>query len=1056
MNLFLLRQRRSHIRIVPFVLLVTFLAFVAPGLVVAQTAAPGSIHGTVLDPSGLAVPNATVQATPAAGGNPVQATSNATGAYNLTNLPPGTYTINVTAMGFGPFQRPNVVVAAGRAQQIDINLSIVQEKEQVTVSAEALQLDTSASSNASQVVITQEEMDALPDDPDELQADLQALAGPGAGPNGGQMYIDGFTAGQLPPKSSIREIRINSNPFSAEYDQVGFGRIEILTKPGGAAWHGSISENNNSAFLNSRNPFATTRGDFESNQINGNVGGGLGKNASLFLNADFRDINNSSVIDAQIIAPEPNSPSTFTQQSYQALYPLPQYRLNVGPRFDWQVSKNNTLTVRYQYERNSVTNSGVGNLTLPVQASNQLQTEHQIQITDTQYLGKQIIYETHFQFLHEPTTNISSNLIPSISVPGAFTGGGAGDVGDLQNHYEVQSFLSIALAKHLVKFGARVRDVTDSSNSSAPFYGAYTFASLNAFQTMIQGLNNGMTMAQIIAGTTTVNGSTVSCNTGGVSNALCAPNQFTLTAGNPHEFVNMIDAGPFIQDDWRLLPNLTLSYGLRFETQNHIHDHMDWAPRLSLAWGLGGTKTTPKYVLRAGWGVFYTRFAEPNILQALRENGITEQQYIVTNPNFYNGPLSSGGTALAPCGTGAIGGLCPTPAQLVGLTTSIPTVYQIAPNFHAPYTMQTSISLERQLTKSVQVSLTYNNVRGEDSLLQANVNAPVLPGTLTLAPACTATVTTNCGVYPNGIAENIYQYESAGIFRQNQMFANITVRPGAGKIASRLTLNGFYVLNYANSTPNPGNNGGTGIGGFVEDPYNILGDYGRAAGRFGTRDSLFLIATVNLPYGVAVAPMVQVNSGAPYTVTLNKDLLGTSVLNQRPGIVDSNTCAVTQITGNIYCTPVGTFNSVPTPGEQIVPVNSLQGPTQFTFNLRVTKTFYFAQKAEKAAAQQKGQGGPGGGGFAGPRGFGGGGGPGARPNFGGGGGGANRRNAANNGYSFVLSLNARNLFNYVNYSAPIGNLNSPLFGQSESISSVGPGGSVVANRQIYLQGTFNF
>ncbi len=278
-----LLQRLGHARIAASVSLVVLVALLGPSWLAAQTGAPGAIHGTVLDPSGLAVPNASVQATPTAGGAPFKATTTATGAYNLNNVPAGTYTIDVTAMGFGAYQRQNVIVAVGRTQQLDINLSIEQQQEQVTVSADALQLDTSASSNASQVVITQQEMDALPDDPDELQADLESLAGPGAGPNGGQMYIDGFTAGQLPPKTSIREIRINSNPFSAEYDQVGFGRIEVLTKPGGGAWHGSISENNNnSAIFNSKNPFALTRGNFESNQVNGNVGGGLGKAASLF------------------------------------------------------------------------------------------------------------------------------------------------------------------------------------------------------------------------------------------------------------------------------------------------------------------------------------------------------------------------------------------------------------------------------------------------------------------------------------------------------------------------------------------------------------------------------------------------------------------------------------------------------------------------------------------------------------------------------------------------------------------------------------------------------
>ena len=83
----------------------------------------------------------------------------------------------------------------------------------------------------------------------------------------------------------------------------------------------------------------------------------------------------------------------------------------------------------------------------------------------------------------------------------------------------------------------------------------------------------------------------------------------------------------------------------------------------------------------------------------------------------------------------------------------------------------------------------------------------------------------------------------------------------------------------------------------MANPYNILGDYGQAGGRFGTRDNVFLLGTINLPHGIAFSPTVQASSGAPYTVTLSKDLLGTSVLNQRPGIVSSATCATTQITG---------------------------------------------------------------------------------------------------------------------------------------------------------------
>ena len=118
------------------------------------------------------------------------------------------------------------------------------------------ELSTEPENNAGAVVLKGDDLDALPDDPDDLAAALQALAGPSAGPNGGQIFVDGFTGGRLPPRASIREIRINSNPFSAEYDRLGFGRIEILTRPGTDRYRGQVSFNFNDDALNSRNPFA--------------------------------------------------------------------------------------------------------------------------------------------------------------------------------------------------------------------------------------------------------------------------------------------------------------------------------------------------------------------------------------------------------------------------------------------------------------------------------------------------------------------------------------------------------------------------------------------------------------------------------------------------------------------------------------------------------------------------------------------------------------------------------------------------------------------------------
>ena len=175
----------------------------------------------------------------------------------MKGLPPGKYTLNVVAQGFAVYENDNVVDRRPAAA-LNVPLTIEVEEQKIQVSDTAPTVDVNPANNAGAIVISGKELDALPDDPDELQTDLKALAGPSAGPNGGQMYIDGFTAGQLPPKSSIREIRINQNPFSSEYDKLGYGRIEIFTKPGTDKFHGAVYVNGNDSAFNSPNPFRGT------------------------------------------------------------------------------------------------------------------------------------------------------------------------------------------------------------------------------------------------------------------------------------------------------------------------------------------------------------------------------------------------------------------------------------------------------------------------------------------------------------------------------------------------------------------------------------------------------------------------------------------------------------------------------------------------------------------------------------------------------------------------------------------------------------------------------
>src|SRR6202162_3875118 len=264
----------------------------AVGAVGAQTNS-GIIRGQVTDPSGAAVVGAAVLLTTPSGGS-MDTTTNKEGIYEFKELPPGKYEVKVVATGFGQFDKPGVAVAPGQTARVDAALAIQVQQQTVEVTGSSTQVDVNPAHN-----------------PNERESRLQGLAGPSAGPNGGQIYIDGFTAGQLPPKASIREIRINQNPFSSEYDKLGYGRIEIFTKPGTDKLHGQLQMLGNASAFNSRNPFETAQAgvsppDYNSEQYSGNIGGPINKKASFFFNIERRNIGALNVVSAQVLDPANN------------------------------------------------------------------------------------------------------------------------------------------------------------------------------------------------------------------------------------------------------------------------------------------------------------------------------------------------------------------------------------------------------------------------------------------------------------------------------------------------------------------------------------------------------------------------------------------------------------------------------------------------------------------------------------------------------------------------------------------------------------------------------
>jgi len=988
-------------------LILLFLLFISLSASFAQTAT-GALRGQVSDPSGAAITGASVVMTPATAA-PVVVQTNAQGMYEFKGLAEGQYTLTVVAQGFTLYENDNVVIS-DQPMRLNVSLTIAVEEQKVQVSDMAPTIDVDPASNAGAITISGKELEALPDDPDELLTDLQALAGPSAGPNGGQLYIDGFTAGQLPPKSSIREIRLNQNPFSSEYDKLGYGRIEIFTKPGTDKLHGQFQVNGNDSSFNSPTPFGGPQPGYHSVQYSGSIGGAINKKSSFFVNVERRNMNDLAAIDATVL--DANSLLPF--QNLESVT-NPRRRTNISPRLDYAFNKNNTLTVRYQFFRDTETNNGIGQFTLPSQAYNSVSNEQTFQIGDTQIFGSKVVNETRFQYLREKESENSLDLNPQVSVRGYFTGGGNGTISsDHQDHYEIQNYTSLIHGTHTIKFGARIRALRDANSSSNGFNGTFTFASLCTGAVPCDPQAQPQQTFQ--AAECAVSPSPPSFCAGLLAAGPPAPSQLSITQGNPNALITTYDAGLYIQDDWRIRPNITLSGGLRFETQNHIRDHADLAPRLGFAWGVGGRSKAPIVVIRGGMGIFYDRLGEGLILQAERLNGITQTQTVINNPTCFPGLDKPFDIAnLSSCGA----------------ITNNSSIYQIGPSLYAPYTLQAAVSVERQLTKSATLSVTYLNSRGFDQITTINANAPY-PGT-PCYPDCPAVT--------NG---NLYQYVSEGVFKQKQLIASTNVRVG-----SKVQLFGYYVLNYANSDTAGISN--AGAAGFTSNSYNISQDYGRAS--FDTRHRLFFGGSVALPYAFRLSPFMIATAGSPFNITAPNDLNGDSFFNDRPGLVSSTTCPNTTITGSVYCTSLGTFDALPIAGAKLVPINYATGPSHFTLNLRFTKTFGIGPKLQKGGTNQMAPGGPGGDG--GGRGGGGRGGGGPRGPLFGGGPGMNMSSTSDRRYNLTLGASVRNVFNKVNVANPNGVLGSAYFDTPNSIQG-GPFSTGAANRRIDLQATFSF
>lgn len=953
-------------------LITTSLLFLA---VAANAQQLGTLRGIVSDPSGDVVVNVEIVIINKEGSK-IRTKTNKFGVYIFKQLASGSYKLRIDSKGFESFGSEEISIAEGQTRVFNVSLKLKLIDEAVAIDTDSAS-ESIPNRNSGDIVLKDEEIEDLPDDPEALAAALKALAP--IGPGEPQIYVDGFMVQGPPPKESIREVRVSLNYFSAEDDRPGGSRINIFTKIGSDKLRGGVFFNWSDKILNARNPLAYERFPFSYKRYGFSLGGTIvRKRLSFFLDFQKRDEDQTRVINARILD------SNLNISSLNTGVPVPQRDISFSPRLDFQVNDNHSLSLRYRYDETDDKNRGVGGISLPERGYNYNFLRNTFRLSETAVLNSQTVNETRFQYVRSELKQKDISASPTLNVQGAFLLGAAGFGSSFYkaDRFELQNYTTANTTNHLFRFGVKLRWVNRLDNSPNNFKGTYVFAggtapklnsngqivldrmgkplfaqltSLERFRRTLLLQRQGFTADQI-----RVSG-------GGAS-------QFSIAQGDSKAEVSQFDVGTFFQDEWRLKPNLNLYLGVRYEAQTNIDDKTNFAPRLAFAWvpKFGNNRNT---TIRGGVGIYYERFGEENLIQALRFDGIRQQRIISSNPTLLN---------LFPA--------IPSSRELSRFAGR-QTVTRIAEDIKAAQTLSFLIGFTHSLSSKTSFYAGLSTISSRHTLRQRNINAP-LPGTVGFGQS-------KRGVRPFGNIGDIFLIESSNRYFQNQFYAILNSR-----INSKVSL---YVRYMLSQTKDGGDRNS-----FPADSNDLSSEYGRAS-NFSMLHRFSLNASLTLPkLNIIISPSIIANSNRPFNIITGLDTNGDQIFMERPSFATR----IDPSNPNIVQTRFGNFNINPLPDEKIIPRNFGKGPSFFSINMGIRRTFRFGSDGAKNAGK-----------------------------------------SSKKLYKATFSLQIQNLLNQTNLDAPIGNLSSPFFGQSTNTAGnygLFSSGNPSHNRRIEAQLRFNF
>ena len=751
----------------------------APPVSAAQRQPSATLRVIVHDPSGAVIPGARVQVTRADGASHDVA-SDGQGVATLSAVETGRYRITVSFPGFETNTINDVRLRPGATRR-DVTLSIEKLDQSVSVGRDPSTVASDPNSDRFNTVLSKQQIDALPDDPDEMESALKEMAGPGA-----TIRVDGFRGGRLPPKSQIRSIRFSRDMFAAENHGGGLVFVDITTQPGLGPLRGGLDFTFRDDSLNARNAFVTEKGPEQTQQYAFNLSGTLLKDRTSFsLSAGGASLYDSASILAAVPAGTVN-----------ANVRRPSDRVNVTARVDHALRKGHTLRVSFQENQNDQQNLGVGGFNLAERGYARASEDRLFRVGESGSLSRNVFAETRVQLHWTSTDATSASELPTVQVLDAFTAGGAQQAGGRQStELEWATNVDWAKGKHAVRAGSLVEGGSYRSDTRANYLGTFTFDSLASYQS-------------------------------------AQPATFSRRSGDPLVRFPQWQAGLFVQDDWRVKKNLTISGGLRQELQTHLDDPWNVAPRFGLTWSpFKSGKTT----VRAGGGIFYDWLDADTYEQTLRVDGERQQDRIVRNPGYPN-----------PFGGGDDQQVLPA------------SKYSLAANLAMPKRKMINAGISQQVSSVLSVNVGLNHSVGTDRFRGRNVNAPLADGSR-----------------PNPLLGNITQVESTAHSQGDSLNVGLNMN-----IPNRRTV--FF----ANYTWLHQHNDADGPFSLPADSYDLSGEWGPVA---GVPHHVFS-GMINTAFrrNIRVGLTTAARSGVPYNVTTGRDDNGDTVFNDRPSGVTRN------------------------------------------------------------------------------------------------------------------------------------------------------------------------